>query len=885
MDDCRPDPDALLNESIRAERGTLTIFLGASAGVGKTYSMLESAQEKLAEKVDIIIGWLETHGRKETIAMSEGIPVIEPLNIVYKGINLQEMNLDKILARKPTIAIVDELAHTNVPGSRNKKRYQDVEELLTHGIDVYTTLNIQHLESLNDIVTDITEIPVHETVPDTFLKNTQIQLVDIDPDTLMQRLREGKVYIPEQAENALRNFFRPGNINALREISLRFTAKHVDKELASYMHAHAIEGPWTACEKVLVYIDSYLHSFHLLRIAKNLADSLQGDLVVVFHQSSSAYLVGDRAKSMLAKSIQFAEELGGEIVTIPGGKLIDSLVQIVKRKNITQLVIGKSSNKMRWLTILKEPIENSILGNLTGIRIHLIPLKKNRLEKTPIKLRLISSIHLAPLLSHILLVFILTIFCKFIAKDLGLINISMLFVLPLLLSSLWGYQNSIIISLISFLFYDYFFIPPYNTFLIHDLRYLISLFIFLLIAFLSGYISLLLQHKAEMAEDNQAQINSLFSLSKDIAIDTNLDSILKKIIVEISENTDSKVSILLPDENGNLVNRSSNDDQFCIDIEKKELAVASWSYHNKQVAGKGTNTLSGSSNFYFPIMTNRNIFGVIALNSSWISINQDLGMKKYLEAIASLTAIAVHRHKLTEKANENKVMVESQRLQKALFDSISHDLNTPLTSILGAVGSLLEEEDLYSKEDKTELLQSIQQGAYDMNRLVRNLLDMAQLDSRVLTIHKEYADMADIVEDSLLKLKQSSKWQINKIIDVSLPAIKIDSTLIEQVVINLLDNAFKYSKEGSKITIRSYAESNRLYFMIEDEGIGISPEELDSVFSKFYRSNQVKTIRGSGLGLSICRGIIEAHGGKIWASHKQGAGSRITFFLPYDWSA
>jgi two-component system sensor histidine kinase KdpD len=282
-------------------------------------------------------------------------------------------------------------------------------------------------------------------------------------------------------------------------------------------------------------------------------------------------------------------------------------------------------------------------------------------------------------------------------------------------------------------------------------------------------------------------------------------------------------------------------------------------------------------------MAYRNIFGVIALNSSWISINQDPAMKRYLEAIASLTAIAIHRLQLTEKANENKVMAESQRLQKALFDSMSHDLNTPLTSILGAVGNLLEEEDLFSKEDKTELLQSIQQGAFDMNRLVRNLLDMAQLDSRVLTLHKEYADIADIVEESLRKLKQSSKWQIKKMIDISLPSIKIDSTLIEQVVINLLDNAFKYSQEGSTITIRSYGESSRLYFMIEDEGVGIPSDELDAIFSKFYRSTNIKTIRGSGLGLSICKGIVEAHGGKIWASHKQGGGSRITFFLPYDW--
>lgn len=885
MDECRPDPDELLKESIRADRGILTIFLGASAGVGKTYAMLEVAHEKVAENVDIVIGWVETHGRKETEALIEGIPIIKPYISEYKGLQFKEMDIDALLKRKPSIAIVDELAHTNVPGSRNRKRYQDVEELLNNGIDVYTTLNIQHVESLNDIVSGITEIIIKETVPDRFLQNTQIQLIDIDPDSLMQRLKDGKVYMPEQAENALRNFFRPGNINALREISLRFTAKHVDKELASYMHAHAIQGPWSTGEKVLVYIDSYWNADHLLRIAKNLADSLQGDLLVSFRQTFSSYLIGERLKSLISKSIQFAEELGAEVIILPPGKTIDSLMQIVKRNNITQLVIGKSNNKFRLLSLFQESLENLILTNLPNIRIHLISLKEKKKEKIPNKFKLIYSIQPIPLMAHILLVLLLTIFCRFIYKDIGLINTSMLFVIPLLLSSIWGYQNSIIISLISFLFYDYFFIPPFDTFIISDPRYLISLFIFLLIAFLSGYLSLLFQNKADLAEENQAQINSLFSLSKEIAAEMDLDSILKKIIFEISENTDSKVSILLPDDLGNLVTRGSTDEKYCIDTEKKESAIATWSFHNHQVAGKGTNTLNGSSNLYFPIIAYQKTFGVMALNSSMLSLNQDPAMKRYLEAIASLTAIAIHRLQLNEKTNEIKLIAESQRLQKALFDSISHDLNTPLTSIIGAVGSLLEEGDLYSSFDKKELLLSIQQGAFHMNRLVRNLLDMAQLDGKILQLHKEYTDIQDIVEETIRKMNQSNRWNIILQIDPNIPSIKMDFALIEQVIINLLDNAMKFSTEGSDIIIKAYEESSKLFFIVEDKGIGIPADDLSTIFNKFYRAKKDKVTSGTGLGLSICKGIIEAHGGKIWASNIKEGGSRFTFYLPYDWNS
>ncbi len=877
LNDITEKPEDFLNEP----KGILTIFIGATAGVGKTFAMLETAQEKLSENKEVVIGWLDSHGRKEIESVAEGIPVIEPMSIKYLENENKTLDLDRILKEKPDIVVIDELAYSNIPGLRNKKRYQDVEECLKHGIDVYTTLNIHQLESLNDIVTEITETQVQETVPDHFLKDAQIQLVDIDPDTLIQRLHDGKVFTPDLSQETIRHIFRPGNINALREITLRYAAKQVDKEMSSYRNTHSIEETWRTGEKVLVYIDSYAYSIHLLRTAKNLADSLKGDLIVALRQPPS-YILSEKMKTVISKANQVAEELGAEIITVSSDKILDSLVQIIKRKNITQLVIGKYRNRFRWLSFFKEPFENSLINNLNSTRVHLIPFKKEESEQSFFHFRFINSIHLIPLLSHILLVVILTIICKIFVEDLGLINISTLFVIPLLLSSLWGYQNSIIVTVVSILLYDFFFIAPHNTFIISDSRYLISLFIFLFIAFISGYISILFQKKADLVEENHFQINSLFSLSKDIALDNNIDSVLKKIIFEIAEFTEAKVAILLPDATNHLIIQGSNDEKLRLEIEKKEIAVATWTYQNKQMAGKGTNTLGNSSNLFFPIISTDNIFGVFAISVSWDTFKKDPIMKRYLEAISHLTAIAIHRHQLTEKESESIAMVESQKLQKALFDSISHDLNTPLTSIIGASGSLLDEGDLYSKKDRKELLLSIQQDANDMHRLVQNLLDMAHLDNRVIQIKKEYADMADIVDFCIRKMKHLGRRQIVRLIDDTLPSIQVDTALIEQVITNLLDNAIKYSPEDSRIVIKAYLEHDRLFFSMEDEGIGIPPEDVDLVFTKFYRSNQAKTKRGSGLGLSICKGIVEAHGGKIWVIRGRSKGTCIVFYIPYN---
>lgn len=862
-------------------KGVLTVFIGAISGVGKTFSMLEAAKEKISEGKKVVIGWLETHGRKELESISEGIQSIEPVMVTYQGIHFRKMDFDGLLCIKSDIVLIDDLAHVNSPSLRNAKRYQDVDELLKNGIDVYTTLNIQNLESMNHIVTDIIETVVHETIPDSFLNEAQIQLVDTDPETLMQRLHDGKIFTAGLTEEAVHHIYRPSNINTLREITLRYAAKQVDKEVNTHESDPSARQSWRIGEKVLVYIDSYADSVHLLHTAKNLADSLKGDLVVAFRPVPS-YVLREKAKAAVEKANQTAEELGVEIITVSSDNIADALVQIIKRVNITQLVIGKYRNRYRWLSFFKEPLESYLINNLTYTRVHLIPLKKEMGEKALFRFKIINSIHPVPLITHIAIVVVLTIICKVFAEDLGLINISTLFVIPLLLSSLWGYQNSIIVTVISFLLYDFFFIAPHNTLFISDSRYLISLFIFLFIAFISGYISILFQKKADLVEENHFQINSLFSLSKDIALDNNIDSILKKIIFEIAEFTEAKVAILLPNDSGGLDLKCSNDILFEQDIAKKEIEVAVWSFKNKQMAGKGTRTFDTSPDFFFPIIAAGDIFGMMVLNRSWVSFTKDPNMKRYLEAISHLTAIAIHRYQLTEKANENLLIVESQKLQKALFDSISHDLNTPLTSIIGASGSLLDEGELYSKNDRKELLLSIQQDANDMNRLVRNLMDMAHLDNRVIQIKKEYADIADVVDYCIRKNKHLNKRHIVRRIDDFMPSIRIDTALIEQVITNLLDNAIKYTPDGSSILIQSYMKEGKLFFSMEDEGIGIPSEDRDLVFTKFYRSNNAKSKRGSGLGLSICKGIVEAHGGKIWITDSDGKGTRIHFFIPYD---
>jgi two-component system sensor histidine kinase KdpD len=878
IEEKRADPDAILAGIREDGRGALTVFLGAAAGVGKTYAMLETARERRDENLDVIAGWVETHGRAETEALLIGLTVMRPRRLEYQGRAFAELDLDALLARKPQIALVDELAHTNIPGSRHAKRYQDVEELLAAGIDVYTTLNIQHLESLNDAVAQVTGIKVRETVPDKILEQAEIQLVDVPPEELIQRFRDGKVYVPGKAAEALRKFFRPGNINALREMALRHTAKCVDCKLETYMRAHAIEGPWSAGEKVMVCISPSPFAARLIRLGRRMAGNMQAEWFAVYVDTPRHALAGEAEQGRLEKNIQLAEELGAETVTITGNSVADELLGFVKKHNITQIIIGKPLQSLfrEWL---HGSLVDSVIKHSEGISVHVISDRSNNSPRFQVLFNK-EPLGLSPVALSLTMVALLTVALIPVQSYLGTVNIAMLYLLPILISAVaWGPVTAVIAAILGILCFDFFFIPPVYGFTVADARYLISFAIFLLVALLTGRISARLRQHITNAKQREARMTALYALSREIAATNELETVLEQVVRKVYESVESQVVILLPSEENKLVVRAKSDGPQSILADDNERAVAVWVYEHGQAAGRGTDTLAGADCTYVPMRTEQGILGVLGIrpqDSRHLTPEQ----RRLLESLASLAAVAVNRIQLVEQAKQVQVLAESGRLHTALFNSISHELRTPLTTIIGSVTGLLDEDDIYDPAARRGLLQTIRQSALRMNRLVANLLDMARLESGFLHLNRERCEIQDVIGVSVSRVETLGKRPLQIDIEPDLPMVSIDFVLIEQVLVNLLDNAAKYSGPDREIAVRAHWKKKFLQVDVADRGPGIPAEDLELVFDKFYRLKRSNQIGGTGLGLTICKSIIEAHGGKIWAVNNNNGGAVFSFILP-----
>lgn len=881
MNEKRADPDAILASIKDDGRGALTVFLGAAAGVGKTFSMLETARERLDEGLDVLVGWVETHGRADTEAMLSGLPVIPPRSLEYQGRIFAEMDLDAILARKPKIVLVDELAHTNIPGSRHPKRYQDVEELLAAGVDVYTTLNIQHLESLNDVVVQITGINVRETVPDKILENAEIQLVDVPPEELIQRFKDGKVYVPDKAAEALRKFFRPGNINALRELALRHTAQRVDHQLETYMRAHAIEGPWSAGEKVMVCISPSPFAARLIRLARRLAATMQAEWFAVYIDAPNHIPDNELEHGRLVKNIQLAEELGAETVTITGNDVAEEILNFAKKHNITQIIIGKPLRPLFW-EWMHGSVVDRVIKHSEGISVHVISGKPCENANLHGQATSREPVGIFPYAALLVMIALITMIAFSLNSYLGPVNIAMLYLLPVLLSAVvWGRHYSVVAAMLGVISFDFFFVPPTFRFTVYDVRYLISFAIFLLVAFLTGSLSDRLRQHIINAKQREARTTALYALSREIAATNELDKVLGQVVRKVSESIESQVMILLPDEENKLVIRERSDAQQPILVDDNEKAVAIWVYEHGQTAGRGTDTLVGADCTYIPMRTEQGILGVIGIRPKdprRLSSEQ----RRLLEAFASLGAVAINRIQLVEQAKVAHLLAESERLHTAVFNSISHELRTPLTSIIGAVTGLLDEDELYSPTARSDLLQSIKQGALRMERLVNNLLDMARVESGYLQLNKEWCDLQDLIGVAFGMVETLRGRSVKIAVAPDLPLVLIDYVLIEQVLVNLLDNAAKYSNPDLEITITAVRDGQELQIAVVDHGPGIPEEDRELVFDKFYRLRTSRQIGGTGLGLTICKAIVEAHGGRIWVGGNPDGGAVITFTLPLD---
>ncbi len=883
IDDSKRDPDAILAKINKQSKGRLTVFIGAAAGVGKTYAMLEAAHERRSEGIDVAIGWVETHGRKETQALVEGLPAIPPRMLEYRGKQLIEMDLDAILSQRPQLVLVDELAHANVPGSRHPRRYLDIEELLEAGIHVYTTLNIQHLESLNDSIKQITGIHVRETVPDRFMERVdQVQLVDIPVEELIGRLKDGKVYVPDMAEKALTHFFRPGNINALRELALRQAASRVDQQMEEYRKTHGIDLPWPAADRVMACISSSPFGIHVLRRASQMAIHLKAELLVVYIEKPRYKEKGLQAQKTLNLNLQLAEDLGAKVISTYDSNIADGILSVARRYNVSQIVLGKPL-RPRWLEIIQGSVVDEIVRGSAGMSVHVIPGDPEYIEKKEQTGPVRPKPRLIPYFGVSILVSLIVLCGQLGGEQLGLTNIGMLFLVPVLIASArWGFWPALYAAVTGVLCFDILFIPPVGRLTVQDTRYLITFLVFMAVALTISTLSDRLRYRVRDATRREARIRTLYDLARETTAVTDLNALIKTVVEHIARTLDAEAVILLPDYAGERINiAAASHPESPMAMESSELAVAEWCFHHEQISGSGTDTLPGAYGLYLPLLANEEKLGVMGIRTRDSHLTHE--QNDLLQALNGLAALSIGRLKLARDAEEIRQLEASERLRTALFNSISHDLRTPLSAIIGSVTCLLEEGDIYGSEQRKQLLESIKKGSLRMNRVVGNLLDLARIESGLMRLHRDYYDLQDIIGVVLHQSEEVAQdHSVHVELAADLPLVKVDYVLIEQVLLNLLDNAAKYSPAGSDILLEGRLEAGEIILTVADQGSGIPPGQEEDVFNKFYRLQSPLSVSGSGLGLSICKGIIEAHGGRIWFENRQEGGSIVSIALPME---
>jgi two-component system sensor histidine kinase KdpD len=885
-EDQRPDPDKLLALIRSAEKsshlGKLKVFLGYVAGVGKTYAMLEAAHQRRVEGVDIVVGFVETHGRKETESLLSGLEVIPRREITYRGINLTEMDLDAIIIRHPQIVLVDELAHTNNPGSRHPKRYQDVEEILRAGIDVYSTVNIQHLESLSDVVQQITGVVVREKIPDRLIDEAdEIELIDLPTDEILNRLRDGKVYISDQAMRALEKFFRKGNLSALRELSLRRAADRVDSQMLNYMQTKSIPGPWPATERILVCISSHPMGERLIRSGRRLADVLNAEWYVLFVETPQHLRMPVENRVRVQRFLTLAEELGAKVARISGNSVAESVISYARERNITKIVAGKPF-RPRWYEILRGSVIDQIIRNSGTIDVNVV--SDNSVKTFPVKyLWERPQIQFWRYGMSLLFVALVTIFGGFVDQFLDPTNLVMVYLLAVVISAVYlGREPAIITSIVSVLAFDFFFIDPVNTFTVDDTQYILTFMGLLIVGLIISNSAALLRDQVTAMRSKEFQTQSLFSLSREITGALSLDQVLEIAIRSTSTIIDRECIILLP-ENGNLALKTASRD-FLLD--NNDLAVAEWAFKHAQPAGHGTDTLPAASIRFVPLITAHGPVGVIGIKPAEGDRLLTNDQRILLDGLANLIAQAIERANLLHAATQSEMLRNTEKLQSALLNSISHELRTPLASITGVLTSLGESErspHLSRKLDaatRIELLDSATDQARQLNRLVENLLNMTRLEAGSVHLNIESCDFQDLIGSVLGQFStRLEDHPLHLEIPDDLPLVPCDAMLIAQVITNLLDNACKYSPIKSSITLGVQIQPETIEIFVRDSGIGLPDEELEKVFFKFYRSPHHKAITGTGLGLSICKGIIEAHGGWIKAANNSDQGLTIRFSL------
>lgn len=891
--DSRPSPDALLEAARREEGrvGRLKIFVGAAPGVGKTYEMLQQARARRKDGYDVVVGVVETHGRLETEALLEGLEVIPRRTLSYRGQTLEEMDLDVIIARRPQIVLVDELAHTNAAGSRHPKRYLDVEEILSRGIDVYTTVNIQHIESLNDVIAQITHVRVRETLPDTvFNRADAVELIDLTPDDLIERLKDGKVYVPRQAERALQNFFSPANLTALRELALRRTADRVDEQLMVQMQAGAIQGPWAAGERILACINEDTRAAGLVRHAKRLSDRLHAPFVALCIETRRTLQLSELERDRVADTLRLAQALGGDAVTIPGGgrTIADDIIAYAHANNVTQILVGKSS-RSRLFELLHGSVVHDLVRKAGNISVHVIAGSDIEGEPVPKKTVRIDdggeTQQTAPYIFALLAVAAALGVSTLIQPAFGIENVDLVFLTAVLgVAVRFGLAPSLIASVAASLCYNFFFLPPKYTFTIADPTNVAAFVFFIIVAVVVSNVAARVRTQAMAAVLRARTTESLYSFSRKLAGVGSLDDVLWASAYQTALMLKVHVVVLLPEE-GTIAVKGAYPPEDRLD--EADVAAAKWAWQNNRPAGRGSDTLPGARRLFLPMQTGRGIIGVVGIESDRPGALLSPDDRRLLDALIDQSALAIERVFLVEDMDRVRRNAETDRLRSALLTSISHDLKTPLAAVLGSASTLRDLSGKLSDTEKAELLGTVIDESERLNRFIANLLDMTRLESGAVAPNVALHDLREIVDTALRRAsKILASHRIDLKLAAALPVVKVDAVLFEQALFNILDNAAKYAPAGTTIRIESEQDGPFVVLRVMDEGEGIPPGDLDHIFDKFYRAKKGDRVRpGTGLGLAIARGFIEAMDGTIVAANRHdrpGAAFIIKFPIGAD---
>ncbi|WP_150598724.1 sensor histidine kinase [Pandoraea fibrosis] len=897
----RPDPDELLDklqrDEARDQRGRLKIFFGASAGVGKTFAMLQAARKLSEEGTDVVVGVLETHGREETARLLEGLEVLPQKTVEYRGRVLREFDLDGMLARKPAVALVDELAHANVPGERHMKRWQDVHELLDAGIDVYTTLNVQHLERLNDVVGQITGIRVWETLPDrVFDLADEVKLVDLPPDELLERMREGKVYMAAQAERAVRNFFRKGNLIALRELALRRTADRVDAQMREYRADQSIRQVWQARERLLVAIGPGPEGVALVRAAARLAASLRADWLAVHVETPAILRQSAARRESTYATLKLAQELGAETLTLDGAQAATTLLAYAQMRNVSKLVVGASGAR-RWWTA-STPLHEQLIRLARGVDVVLIgPAAgdsaadkrvvrgdwRDWFETVP-ELGLVGG----PWRAYAWAVGIcgaVSLVAAELTSFLDLANIAMLYLLGVIVAAMrLGRGPGVLASFLSVLAFDFFFVPPKMSLSVSDTQYLLTFAVMLTVALVISHLTTSLRFQARLATWRERRTGAVYAMARELAAALTTPQIVEIGSRHVREVFQARVALLLPDSQSSVRQPVENARAETMPAHI-DTDVAQWVYDRQQAAGQGTNTLPASDAYYLPLRAPMRTRGVLV-----VAPEPDGGgaigtpeQQRLLDTFAAQIALALERVHYVEIAQDALVTMESERLRNSLLSAISHDLRTPLTSIVG-FASMLSRNAQTPGPLRTELVDAIHEEAQRMTGLVTNLLDMAKLQAGGVQLNRQWQMLEEVVGTSLRASRRVlAGHDITTRLPADLPLLRFDAVLLERLFTNLLENAAKYSPAGSHIEIAARVHGDDVEVSVSDDGPGLPAGMEGRIFEKFMRGEKESAKPGIGLGLAICRAIVEAHGGRIYATNvPEGHGARFVFTLPVE---